>query len=112
MQIEILTDRLPNKFPMGAVYEVATLETGTPLHALVQQGEAYVIGNEPKFETPVEEVKEEETPEGEGGGQLAEPAEEPVELSREEIKTALKEKGVEFKGNAKTDDLRALLTNE
>jgi len=102
MQIEILTDRLPNKFPMGAVYEVATLETGTPLHALVQQGEAYVIGNEPKFETP----------EGEGGGQLAEPAEEPVELSREEIKTALKEKGIEFKGNAKTDELRALLTNE
>lgn len=104
MQIEITTERLPNKFPMGAVYEVATLEAGTPLHALVQQGEAYVIGNEPKFETPAEEVKEEVKEE--------ETTEEPVELSREEIKTALKEKGVEFKGNAKTDDLRALLTNE
>lgn len=101
MKVKITTNRLPNKYPQGAEYEVEeNSNQGRALKALVGQGEAYIIGEEVKIEEEPNEEPVEEAPR------------ETVKVSREEIKAELKEKGIEFKGNAKTEDLKALLTNK
>lgn len=55
-----------------------------------------------EVEEVVEEVEDE----------IVEDAVEEVELSRDQIKAMLKEKGIEFKGNAKTTKLLELLNEE
>ena len=87
MKIKITTERLQNKYPKGEVYEVEELEG--ILSILVSQGEAEIVG-----EKTVEQVDTEVMD---------------YKLSRDELKEALREKGIEFKGNAKTTKLEELL---
>lgn len=54
MKVKITTDRLPNKYPKGEVYEVE--EASGVLLALLSQGEAEIVG-EKKVEK--KEVKKE-----------------------------------------------------
>jgi hypothetical protein len=57
MKVKITTDRLPNKYPKGEVYEVENLKG--VLMSLVSQNEAVVLGEEKKEVKKVEkkEVK-------------------------------------------------------
>lgn len=91
MKIEITTKRLPNKYPEGSVYEVEELNGA--LAALVEQGEAVIVGQEPKEET-IEEVIEEVVEEKE---------------VKAELKKELKEKGVSVKGNPSVETLEKKL---
>lgn len=58
----------------------------------------------PKFD-PIDGVEESgELPDDDDGDKA------PVDMSRDELKAALKERGIQFNGNAKTDELVELLT--
>jgi len=91
MKIKITTERLPDKFPKGEIYEVEEL-TGC-LYALVRQNEAEVI-------KPVEQID-------------AEALDYREEISeadaKKELRAELKAIGVKVKGNPKLETLEKMM---